>query len=349
MSEQLRLVQCGSLDPNDSFFDSLRDDYQEFTAWFASKSTEPVYILRSGASLLAFLYLKVESGPVTDVTPALPPATRIKIGTLKVEPHGTRLGERLLKKAFDHAIVEGANEIYVTIFAKHAALIDLLRLYGFEETATKTTPNGTETVLVKRLNHPVGDPVTDYPQILQAGTTQYLLAIQPQWHTHLFPDSMLRTENYSILADVSHTNSIVKTYVCRMDLSCLHERDLLLVYRTSDGAAPAEHRSVATSVCTVLAVRSRNSFSSEDAFVRYALETSVFQEHELRQWWREWSRLFVVQMLYNTALPRRVTRRQLAEQCNLDRSDRWGFLKLSAEQFRAAVALGGIHERIIVD
>lgn len=86
---------------SDTFFDTLRADYPGFDEWLKRKVTELAYLARRG--LDGFLYLKLENGGVTDVQPALAPAKRLKVGTLKVNPHGTRLGERLIKKVFDHA------------------------------------------------------------------------------------------------------------------------------------------------------------------------------------------------------------------------------------------------------
>ena len=100
-----------------------------------------------------FLYVKIEEGAVEDVTPALPSARRLKVGPFKINPHGTKLGERFVKKIFDHAVHEEVEEIYVTVFAKHTGLISLLTRYGFEWQAAKRTANGEELVLAS-----IGDP-----------------------------------------------------------------------------------------------------------------------------------------------------------------------------------------------
>lgn len=50
-------------------------------------------------SIDGFLFLKVEDGLVGDVTPPLAPMTRIKVGTFKINAHGTKLGERFVKKS----------------------------------------------------------------------------------------------------------------------------------------------------------------------------------------------------------------------------------------------------------
>lgn len=41
--------------------------------------------------------MKIEEGPVTDILPLIVDKRILKLGTFKVNPHGTRLGERFLK------------------------------------------------------------------------------------------------------------------------------------------------------------------------------------------------------------------------------------------------------------
>ena len=50
-----------------------------------------------------------------------------------------------------------------------------------------------------------------YPEL------RYVLSINPEYHTKLFPDSILTNElKYDLIQDVSETNSIYKIYVCWM-------------------------------------------------------------------------------------------------------------------------------------
>ncbi len=122
----LSYALISSVPVSDTFFDTLRADYPGFDEWLKRKATESAYVARrEHGGIDGFLYLKLEDGAVTDVEPALVPARRLKVGTLKVNPHGTRLGERLIKKVFDHATEQNVDEIYVTVFPKHAKLIEL--------------------------------------------------------------------------------------------------------------------------------------------------------------------------------------------------------------------------------
>ena len=179
---------------NDPFFDSLKQDYEEFAEWFARKAEEKAYVMRdSSGELFAFLYLKIETEAVEDIHPPLEAKKRIKVGTLKINAHGSRLGERFVKKIFDHALSAEVDEIYVTVFDKHAGLISLFQKYGFVEHGQKATPNGTELVLLKSLHERHADLVANYPIIRTQDANIYLLALQPQWHTRLLPDSILKS------------------------------------------------------------------------------------------------------------------------------------------------------------
>jgi L-amino acid N-acyltransferase YncA len=338
------------IDSADSFFDSLKADYREFEDWFSKKADAKAYVLiNETGGIEAFLHTKREDGPVTDVTPEMPAATRLKVGTFKANAHGTRLSERLLKKAFDQAVRLQTGEVYVTVFPRHTAIVQLFQRYGFERVGTKATQNGVEDVLARRLQRHTGDVIQDFPNIPVRGNGKFLLAIYPEYHTRLFPDSILQTESIENLDDVSHTNSIHKIYVCWMDLWPLKRGDALVIYRTTDKKGPAWHRSVATSICVVEEVRGHSRFANEDDYVEYCLPYSVFGEAELRHWWRGHPRLQVIRMTYNAALLRRINRRVLVEDVGLNEDARWGFLPLTDSQFAHILKLGQVNAGLIVN
>lgn len=282
--------------------------------------------------------------------PALPAGKRIKIGTLKINPHGTRLGERFIKKAFDHAINQGVSEIYLTVFEKHDALVSLFMRYGFRKAATKTTTNGTELVLLKSMTDHGSNSIDRYPLVKTSGQSIYLLSLYPKWHTRLLPDSILANEDTSIVQDVSHTNSIHKVYLAAMKgMENIRPGDVLMIYRTSDNAGPAHYRSVVTSICVVEEYRQINSFSSKQEFLNYCAPYSVFSEVELNEFWLRKKYPHVIRFTYNVALPKRVTRGKMLEEMGFSADDYWGFMRLSVAQFRAVVKAGGLNESLILN
>ncbi|MBB6095619.1 L-amino acid N-acyltransferase YncA [Povalibacter uvarum] len=334
----------------DAFFDSLKADYKEFGEWFAKKGEHTAYVFHGeDEAIQAFLYLKVEEDALDDLTPGLPAARRLKVGTMKVNPHGTRMGERLVKKIFDHAVEENVSQMYVTIFPKHAALVALFRRYGFAKIADKHTANGSEDVLARNLNNESKDILYRYPSV-SLSSPAYLLSLYPVWHTRLLPDSILKTEKAAIIEDVSHTNSIHKVYLAAMKgMDVLKAGDLLMIYRTNDGAGAAYYRSVATSICVVEEYRSIHSFRNENDFLSYCQSYSVFTDEELTSFWKYKKYPHVIRFTYNIAMPRRVTRGELIDSVGLDANAYWGFMPITGNQLRAIADLGEVNESLIVD
>jgi hypothetical protein len=341
------------IDLNDSFFDSLKADYKEFPYWFAKKSAggDDAYIfLNDTGSLDGFLYLKVEDGALDDVVPALPPRHRLKVGTMKINPHGTRLGERFIKKIFDHALAKNVEEIYVTVFDHHSKLINMFAEYGFQALASKTTANGTEQVLVRNIHAPFEGITTSYPLVKIGNRTIFQVAIEPKWHTKLFPDSILKNESASIVEDVSHTNSIHKVYLAGMHgMEKLRRGDVILIYRKSDGAGPARYRSVATSVCVMEEYRSLGSFADKESFLAYCRPYSVFTGAELDYLWQVKKYHHVIRFTYNFALKKRVTRGDMIDLAGVSESAYAGFLELTHDQFKKILQLGEADESLVIN
>lgn len=142
------------IDISDSFFDSLRADYEGFDTWFDSKSSQKAFVSTNDNGFIdGFLYLKVEDEAIEDTTPIFEKKKRVKVGTFKIDAHGTKLGERFIRILFNYAMAKRILEIYVTIFDKHNGLIKLLTKYGFELGARKNTvtANGQEGIYFKKL------------------------------------------------------------------------------------------------------------------------------------------------------------------------------------------------------
>ncbi len=350
MNETIILKCFADIDLNDTFFNSLKEDYPGFEAWFEKKSKDnsKAYVQYTNNSLQAFLYLKDESGDeLTDVTPTRPACNRLKVGTFKIDAHNTKLGERFVKKVMDAALYKKADEIYVTIFPKHEGLIRILQRYGFNEEGKK----GDEIVLVKNMKVLTGDILKDYPMIQTTGKRKFVLSIKPQYHTKMFPDSILKNEEgtkYELIKDVAHTNSIHKIYVTSMsDAALLQSGDLIAIYRTKDDAGPARYRSVITSVCQIEEVKTIRDFADVDAFLEYANYYSVFNPNELRQWYGK-KNFTVLKMTYNIALTKRVTNGYLVDELNVA-PKYWGFFQLTDEQFNAILKKGEVDESIIIN
>lgn len=350
MSDYLVKERFDDIDLDDPFFDSLKADYKEFEEWFHRKSGAEAYVFYDDGLVEGFLYFKCEDGPVEDIEPVLECESALKIGTFKINPHGTRLGERFIKKALDYAIINDVEYCYVTIFNKEETkgLIKLMKKYGFEIYGSKNTPNGTELVLVKSFVEIQGDVLKDYPLMSTSENKKYLLAIYPQYHSIMFPDSILNNESVDILEDVSFTNSIHKIYVTTMPVNRTSRGDIVIMYRTATQGVPAEYSSVVTSVCVVEEVRHQTEFIDFNEFYKYASTYSVFDRDDLFHWYNKGG-CYTIKMTYNAALSKRLIRQKLANDIGLDRKLRWSFLELTNDQFEQILEEGGVSESIIID
>jgi DNA-directed RNA polymerase subunit H (RpoH/RPB5) len=297
-----------------------------------------------------FLYLKTESASDITIDPPLPAGTALKVGTLKINAHGTKLGERFVKKVFDHAMSLGVDYIYVTVFDKHDGLIALLERYGFEKRGEKTTHNGSEHVLIRTLNEISGDVVKDFPHFEITNKQYYLLAIYPQYHSAFLPDSILNGESHDILEDISHTNSIHKIYISGINRTkCLKPGDIIAIYRTNDGKGKAYYRSVVSSLGVVEEVRQIKSFKSEAQFIKYAKPYSIFTIEQLKEYFTSKQKSYIIKFTYNAALKKRIIRKRLIEECLISTRTRWDFTRITEAQLRWIADTGEINESIIVN
>lgn len=321
------------IDLQDPFFQSLRNDYPGFDDWFRGKSSQDAFVQYENNKIIGFLYLKVEEHYVDDVEPAIYANKIIKVGTFKIEAHGTKMGEQFIKVIMDYAANENADVCYVTIYEKHSSLINLVQKFGFELYGTKGYGTYKENVYLKRMKKITGDINKDFPFIDISTAKKYLLSIYPKYHSVMFPDSILTTENKNIITDVSYTNSIHKIYICTMEqVDNLKYGDIVVLYRTAENGRSAEYSAVATSICVVEDVKEQNEFSCFDDFYNYASKYSVFDKNDLRYWYNRGG-CKAIKMTYNGALKKRIVRHDLIEEIGLERNQYWGFFELTDEQF----------------
>ena len=348
----MEIRKFSSINLENSFFDSLKEDYPGFNDWFARKSVqgEEAFVQFDKKGLLqGFLYTKDESNEVDEsITPVMQPKKRLKVGTFKIDAHNTRLGEKFIKKIMDRAIYEGFEEAYVTIFPKHSRLIELLRRYGFKDYGTKQE----ELVLVKDFLTCTGDMLFDYPLIQPKNHRKFLLSIYPKYHTPLFSDSILKNEvrnTDDLVKDVSFSNSIHKIYICFMPKTAnLRKGDLIAIYRTNDNMGPARFRSVVTSICQVEEVKTKYDFSSIEDYLKYCSSYSIFTEEDLRKWYQK-DCMVVIKMTYNVALAKRITRGMLLDEAEISPTLYWGFFQLTDNQFDYILKKGNVNENFIID
>lgn len=301
----------GNIDVKDPFFDTFRPAYKDFEKWFARKSDEEAYICRSDKNdIIGFLYLKTEdeSENYSNITPTFTPKRRLKVGTFKVEASGFRLGERFVKIIFDNAIARNLDEIYVTLFKDRdelKRLYDLLIRWGFYEYGTKEINGQQEIVLVKKLGayDTANSVMANFPN-LNKNSAKMILPIMSQYHTSLFPDSKLNTE-LDYIGNIPHRYALQKVYITWTFERNLKPGDLLLFYRMGD-TYPKKYSSVITTVGVIDQVV--DSFASEEEFLSYCQNRSVFKTDELKRFWAQHRyNLKVLKFVYVKSLTKRIT------------------------------------------
>lgn len=348
MNENIKHQRFAEVDLSDVFFDTLKSDYPEFERWFQKHLDRDAYVLYNDRGMIqGFLHLKNEYDVVDDVRPKIRASKILKVATFKVEAHGTKMGEQFIKVIMDCAVSENAELCYVTIFPKHRSLIKLVQSFGFEEYGEKGVSSNTEKVFIKDMRKITGDVNKDYPLIRKAGANKYVLSIYPRYHSVMFPDSILTTENRNIITDISHTNSIHKIYVCTMDVEVLKYGDIVVLYRTAESGRSAEYTAVATSICMVEEVKLQSEFANFEDFFLYANQYSVFDRNDLRYWYNRGG-CKAIKMTYNVALKKRIVRHELIERIGMDRNTYWGFMKITDSQFDEIVRLGKVDAQILV-
>lgn len=342
----------GNFNLQDPFFDSFRRDYNGFDRWFNKKADEIAYVTHKGDSILSFLYVKVEDQTenYADIAPVFSPKRRLKIGTFKVVSNGVRLGERFLKIIFDNAILFRVDEIYVTIFDRtdeQKRLIGLLQDWGFSQHGVKKTANGDELVFTRNFSpcFSQNNPKISYPYI-SADSRIFLCPIRPEYHTELFPDSILTTESsLDFRENQPHRNALSKVYISRSINRNLNSGDIIVFYRTG-----GYHRSVVTTIGIVESIT--DGIRSEEEFVLKCRKRSVFSDNELKEYWNyySWNRPFIVNFLYAYSFPKRPNLAKLIELgviADVDSAPR-GFEPISKEQFLKIIKESQSNEGIIV-
>lgn len=345
-NDVIKKVQFKDLNFEDPFFKSLSDDYPGFKEWFERKGNEKAFIFKENGLIDGFLYLKDEDESDESIDPPFSKKRRLKIGTLKINAHGTVLGQRFMGIILRKMIEERFNEVYVTLFSLQESLVKLFEKFGFTYWGKKS--NG-ELVYVKNTEDKE-NIFHNFPRFKIKDSKKFLLGIYPQYHTKMFPDSILKTETSHRVEDLSVTNTIEKIYICGMDgVKQMRSGDNIVIYRTKDEYRPAEYSSVVTSMCTIIDIKNINTFQSESHFLEYCGKGSIFSENDLKRYWESKKYPFIIKMLYNVPLSKKITRNQLINDIDFSRDAYYGVLEMTENQFKKILEIGEVSEGFIID
>ena len=247
LTQNFAKKQAFDLDVNDDFFDTLKNEYQEFNTWWKKIARRDCYAyLDENNKINALLIPKIEKKESIDFYPNLTSDKILKICLFKVASHaqGLKLGERLLKIAFYYAEANHIRDIYLTHFcSENDYLVALIENYGFYKFGENSRG---ESIFLKHMSKLETDTTTDaadlnrkyYPSFCSnKNIRKHIVPIKPHFHEMLFPDYQYTGEHQCSLPlerTPSEGNSIKKAYICNANTSKIKKNDILLFYRTND-------------------------------------------------------------------------------------------------------------------
>jgi hypothetical protein len=248
-----------------------------------------------------------ESENYSDIEPNFKRKKRLKIGTLKVVSNGFKIGERFLKIIFDNALRYAVSEIYVTIFDKRQEqlrLITLIEDWGFQYYGIKKTKTGDEKVYTKNFEKTqkinLLQPKKTFP-FSSIESKIYIVPIYPEYHTELFPDSILKTESPKNFTEHKpHRNALSKVYISRSHFKDLKSGDIIVFYMTG-----SIHKGVVTTYGIVESVIL--NIPDVNTFIKLCRKRSVFDDEGLKKFWNYYPNLkpFIVNFLYTYSYRKR--------------------------------------------
>lgn len=234
-------VKTYALDRNDPIFKSLRDTTAyNFDAWLdkCNKDHRDAWIVRDGKRLAALCIIKLEN-PEQESIPELKEKT-LKLCTFKVADdfRGGKIGELLLKKAFNYALANQIPSVYVTFFANQEYLSIFLKDFGFQTSSVMTKLG--EFIYYKTFVKPPADepkiqPVDfhkKYSPYYYCGDEihKYIVPIIPEYHSALFPELAEQLSLPLTSQGRIPGNTIKKVYICNSNTGSLAAGSLILFY-----------------------------------------------------------------------------------------------------------------------
>lgn len=311
---QVKKQSFADVDLNSPFFQSLKEDYNPgFDEWFAKKRklNEPAYVYKDEGTIKGFLYIKIEDKgeeDYKDIEPKFSLKKRLKIGTFKIDKTGIRVGERFLKIIFDNALRQNVDEIYVTLFEDKRpevkALYDLLTKWGFEKWGNKSNGEIVLTKIMKAYSLSK-NPKFNFPNIKDK-PNYFFLPIEPEYHTDLFPDSILTNEDVKLYeGGRAHRYALEKVYVSSKSTCYIDAKpgDVLLIYRKGD-RWPKKYSSVVTGEAIFESAGSPNTL--ED-YLKECKNITVVTELELRSFFNNQKYRTVIKLIYFETFKNKVT------------------------------------------
>lgn len=280
----VKKCKFGDLSIKDPFFNIFINEYQPYYyEWFKKKSNDEVYTSETSDKYIkALLKLKYEFSDedYTDITPAFLPAKRMKICSFKIDYNGEKLGERFVRIAFEKAIENNVDEIYITLFNTskiRRRLVDLLNRWGFVKWGYKKNPNRQrEEVYFRRLEGVTQNDIQkDYPYH-SIPKTSFIIPIHKNYCSQLIPEDTLSSSDFDIIPSKHSIRKVLVLYKCPDNLN---KGSVLFFYKLSSGV----DKSYVVAVGVTESVYKH--FNSKQDFIQRCRKRSVLSDEELSAFW----------------------------------------------------------------
>ena len=269
-------VLCHEINQQDPIFSSLRKDYKKFDDWLQKCKLEhrPAWVVKAhGNSYAGICIMKIEKESGHGLE-----CPTLKICTFKVsdQHRGRRYGELLLKAVFSYISNNNIKSTYLTVYEHHRELVRLLEAFGFQQ--IDVNANG-ESVMAKQFR---GNEIDiealscleahirfGPPFIKFDGNNVFIVPIQPQWHSLLFPELTLQTSLFA--GSYPFGNSIMKAYLCHANTRSINPGDILLFYQSKQ----------AKSVSSLGVVEKTLISAEESEIKRFVGKRTVFSSSDI--------------------------------------------------------------------
>jgi len=287
------------IDTRDPIFVSLRADYHGFDEWFdkCRGQHRDCWVLEVSSGIAGLVVRKDETFAEAGTIHSGPKILKVCTFKVRDEFRGEKFGELLLKQILWFAQRNAYDLVYLTVYPKHALLIDLLKYYGFETTIEKPTGEQLMEKSIARevLPTPAGD-IFDfdrayYPRFYDGPTVRkFCVPIRPDYHRRLFPEiaflaelPLFPNERFGPLLNHRQErtpgNTIRKVYLCRANIARLRPSALLLFYMSKDEAYGASQ-----TITTLGIVEQVIDVTTTEDLIRLTAKRSVFSAAELHGW-----------------------------------------------------------------
>ena len=313
MAGKFLLKKFSDINLDDTFFDSLKNDYPGtahstgFSEWFHKKSASEAtaLIFEDEIGIGAFVALKPEHEEIKMQEGTLPAEDRMKVSTLKIsERHrGERYGEGAIGLMLWKWQATGFNQIYVTVFDKQNTLITQLERFGFRKIGYNL--NGEGIYLKDRRTLDFNNPYLSFPFIKSGFDYAGYLIIEDNYHDTMFAYSELANNKLDLQKKIGNSvsNGLSKIYVGKAPVQNHKIGEPIFIYRKdTKGGYGTKYRSCITSyavITDVIQAKSKGRYlMTFDNLLKRIGNKSVFNENELRCQYNEYYSVSIVELLY---------------------------------------------------